>query len=107
MKITDEFIKQGMSGNGGWNKPQLESLGVSWPPKAGWKRRLVGKEISQEQADNFLRLRNRKSSNPSIPVQNKLNLYDRVDQLEKLVDDLHQRVGELESKMEILLPSLH
>jgi hypothetical protein len=29
--------------NGGWTKADLASLGVSWPPKSGWKKKLLEK----------------------------------------------------------------
>jgi hypothetical protein len=29
------------SDKGGWNKEDLESLGVSWPPPKGWKEEVV------------------------------------------------------------------
>jgi hypothetical protein len=50
MKITEEFIEKIASPRGGWNRPQLALLGVDWPPTTGWKRRLIGMEISEETA---------------------------------------------------------
>lgn len=29
---------------GGWTKKALESLGVSWPPQKGWKKKLEESE---------------------------------------------------------------
>lgn len=55
--ITAEFIVSGASPRGGWNRAQLATLGVSWPPIAGWKKRLIGKRISQDTANRFLQLR--------------------------------------------------
>jgi len=60
MLITKEFIESGMSRNGAWNKAQMDALGVKYefpfhlPHK--WKRKLVGKEISDSQAKKFIDL---------------------------------------------------
>jgi hypothetical protein len=64
--ITEEIIKQGMSLNGSWNIAQLKAIlpakefdrPYAWPSN-GWKRRLIGSEVSQEKIDEFLRLKNR------------------------------------------------
>jgi len=57
MRITEELLKRGTSRNGGWNKEQLEILGVSWPPIKGWKYRIIGQNISDKDAERFLKLR--------------------------------------------------
>ena len=57
MKITEEFIEKIASPRGGWNRPQLALLGVDWPPERGWKRRILGKEISEETAKRLEDLR--------------------------------------------------
>ena len=57
VKITLEIIEQGQSKEGGWNQAQLEILGVPWPPIKGWKTRLCGDELTQEEHDKFLSLK--------------------------------------------------
>lgn len=54
--ITNEIIEKGKSTNGGWNKKQLEIIGVT-SMKKGWKKRLIGKYISQERVAEFLKLK--------------------------------------------------
>lgn len=56
-KITDELIKGGMSGSGGWNKKQVELLGLKWPLTNGWKHRIIGTSITRENALKFLKLK--------------------------------------------------
>ena len=34
--------------NGGWTKEAFESLGVSWPPKKGWKKELLNREWTND-----------------------------------------------------------
>jgi len=36
------------SPKGGWSKESLKSLGVSWPPKRGWKNKLLSQTIEKE-----------------------------------------------------------
>lgn len=55
--ITQELIRAGESGAGGWNQAQLELLGVKWPPKHGWRRRIEGNLIPKSDAEKFVKLR--------------------------------------------------
>jgi hypothetical protein len=57
MKLTSQLIHEHAADGIGWNRPQLESLGVKWPLKSGWIRELEGKEISLEQWRRFVELR--------------------------------------------------
>lgn len=64
MKLTEEMILAGQTGNGGWNRAQLAALGIDWPPHKGWKRRLIGTEISEQQYQRFLQLKHFPKSDP-------------------------------------------
>ena len=55
--ITRELIREGQSLAGGWNRKQVELLGLSWPPKHGWQHKLLGTEISEASAARFVALR--------------------------------------------------
>lgn len=57
VKITQELIRRGESGAGGWNREQLRLIGVPWPPKHGWRRRVEGRWISKADAEAFVSLR--------------------------------------------------
>jgi hypothetical protein len=37
------------SPKGGWSKESLKSLGVSWPPKRGWKNKLLSQTIEKDK----------------------------------------------------------
>lgn len=58
IEITDEMIEQGKSKAGGWTRFQLGLLGVSWPPRHGWRQRAIGQAISDGAATAFLMNRN-------------------------------------------------
>jgi len=60
MLITEEFIISGQSRAGGWNRAQLELIGVPWPPRPGWKWRAIGTVIPDSDADLFLELKGKK-----------------------------------------------
>lgn len=53
MLVSNDWLLQWQTVNGGYNKRQLELLGIAWPPKRGWKRDLLGLEISEEKARAF------------------------------------------------------
>lgn len=57
MKITEQFLNDGKSICGGWNSKQLRLLGVKIPFRKGWKKRLIGKDITKETWDKFLDLK--------------------------------------------------
>lgn len=52
--ITGDFIAKGRSVAGGWKRTQLALLGVPWPPVAGWKARVIGTCITEEEGAEFL-----------------------------------------------------
>lgn len=60
MTITRQFIDLGASGKCGWTKEQLALLGIVWPPARGWSRRIVGTEIEEAIAHQFLSMRGHK-----------------------------------------------
>ena len=57
MKITATLIEAGKSIRGGWNRKQMDILGVDWPAREGWQRKVIGKEIHGDEAERFLHLR--------------------------------------------------
>jgi hypothetical protein len=57
VKITEEFLNNLSRHKDGWNRLQLELLGVAWPPAQGWKQGLLGKEISEETVRRLEALR--------------------------------------------------
>lgn len=56
MKLTRDFIMQHRTPRGAWNKPQLELIGVTWPPAKGWVDRCDGMEIPDAIAERFAAL---------------------------------------------------
>lgn len=63
VELTREFILQGRSGDHGWNKAQLASIGVGWPLKAGWIDNAIGRKVTQESAQRFLQLKGHTRAN--------------------------------------------
>lgn len=59
MKLTYELLDAGKSKNGAWSRQQLQVLGVKWPRKKGWMRRIVGQEYDAEVIDLFLKLKDK------------------------------------------------
>lgn len=57
IRVTEELIKKGEQGQGGFNRRQIEALGITWPPRHGWKRRALGTLITEEAAYEFVALK--------------------------------------------------
>lgn len=51
--VTDDWITDHPTKKGGYKAAQLRLIGVSWPPKQGWKRRASGKLITLEDKEKF------------------------------------------------------
>ena len=71
MIITEELIRSGVSERGGWNRKQTILLGFGWPLYPGWKSKIIGKEISESDADLFLSLKGQTLRSP-VAKGNKL-----------------------------------
>lgn len=54
MEISKEFLSAGASAVGGYTRKQVQLLGLTWPPPKGWKNLVIGTEISDESAEEFL-----------------------------------------------------
>lgn len=52
--ITDTLVERGKSAAGGFSKAQLSLLGIAWPPAAGWKKQIIGQQITEEAAAQFI-----------------------------------------------------
>ena len=74
MKITATLIEAGKSIRGGWNRKQMDILGVDWPVREGWQRKVIGKEISGDEAERYLALRGtvKRDRHKRSPVKNVL-----------------------------------
>jgi hypothetical protein len=55
--VTEKLLLAGRTGPGGWNRLQIECLGIKWPPKKGWKSRIRGRAIPRDKAERFVALR--------------------------------------------------
>lgn len=67
MIVTPKFITLGQSFRGGWDKRQLELIGVPWPPPPGWRKAAVGREISEDAATEFLARKKRRPEAGVVP----------------------------------------
>jgi hypothetical protein len=66
MKLTAGWIHEHKTVRGSWKRAQLEILGMAWPAKRGWIARVVGREISAEQAERFISFGGAEARNRTI-----------------------------------------
>ncbi|WP_367872829.1 hypothetical protein [Luteolibacter sp. Populi] len=56
--VTNDLLRRGQSGAGGWNRQQLRLIGIEhWPPPHGWQKRILGHPIAAEDVERFIALR--------------------------------------------------
>lgn len=61
IRLTSKLLHEAATdGYSGWNREQLELLGMSWPMPAGWLRRLVGKDVPLENWEKVMALKGTK-----------------------------------------------
>lgn len=51
--VTSEWLEKYKTPNGGFLYQQVTAIGVNWPLVSGWKTRVIGKVISEEQRQVF------------------------------------------------------
>lgn len=57
--LTPSIFEAARGRTGGWSKEQLAVLGVSWPPKKGWREALTGQLFPEVIVKRFIDLRDR------------------------------------------------
>ena len=53
MIITEKYLIDNATKRGGYTKAQVLALGLSWPLPSGWKKKIIGTEITDSQAARF------------------------------------------------------
>ena len=53
MIITKKWLNSHKTKFGAWTRPQIESLGLQWPPTKGWMDRVKGTVIDDNRARAF------------------------------------------------------
>ena len=51
--LTNKIIDDARTQRGSWTRKQLELLGVAWPPREGWKFRIIGIEYDEAVIEEF------------------------------------------------------
>jgi hypothetical protein len=51
--ITAEWLEQNKTAAGAYSKQQLKVLGIDWPPRKGWQKKVIGTEIRDTQSMQF------------------------------------------------------
>ena len=78
--ITRDMIRLGIS-KGGYNKKQLQALGVPWPPEKGWIDRFHNIQIDETAYKRFLSLKG-KSGRKKKPSKNRVAKDDFLESYE-------------------------
>lgn len=54
MKIlTEKFLLDNRTKNLGYTKVQLELIGICWPPKKNWKKKVINKVFDENILNKF------------------------------------------------------
>lgn len=52
-RVTKKWLNEHKTPKGGWTKKQIQALGLSYPPVAGWMSALNGELIDCDKARQF------------------------------------------------------
>jgi hypothetical protein len=90
--IDEQLLIAGRSKRGGWNRAQIEMLGVPWPLRQGWKEALLARRvpISETDAAIFVNLRDAKQRGQSRALRKLLTA--RHPRVVPLVDDVARAI---------------
>ncbi len=95
MIITKEFLSSGASWKGAWSERQVRLLGEKKGThnNKGWKDRVIGRNISDANAEEFLRLKDQHLTSKKADIEewiqgNKWTIDDYTDVVD--VDDLKE-----------------
>lgn len=80
MIITKQFLEDNRTPKGSFTKQQLKCLGVKWPPKSGWMKRVEGQEISDSDKQSFI--------NGRFQIGGNKGHKERIEKLESKVEHL-------------------
>ena len=53
-EVTDKFLFDNRTRKGGYTKKQIKALGISWPTRKGWKKKVIGQTISDRNKQLFI-----------------------------------------------------
>jgi hypothetical protein len=85
MIITDEWLINAAP-TGGYNKQQLNILGIEWPPCKGWKGKVIGKELCEEKVKEFKNCITIKKTKNNIHHNKLINNNILYEDESKLID---------------------
>jgi len=97
MIVTEKILEDGLSRRGGFNLAQLKALLPRWEfhagdngwPMKGWRRRIVGADVSKEKIDRFLALKDKHLR----PAPKTGNLFEQPKRDRFWPDDLELEPG--------------
>jgi hypothetical protein len=73
--ITEAWLLEHQSKRDGWTADQLRCVGVGWPPPRGWKREVIGREISDDARARFEQSLRAKAARQALAGSATLDLF--------------------------------
>jgi hypothetical protein len=101
VRIDDALLAAGRSRNGAWSRQQLALLGLRWPLKPGWQRRLVGRQIDEAQARQFVALRDTHLSEGPSPTERAARTERHLAELHKQIRQHERALGRLRAEVAV------
>ena len=77
IELTEKHL-QLAGNNGGYNLEQLKLLGISWPPRKGWKQHIIGEYFEKQIIDKFINF-NKDSSVSITQYFTKIEKQDNIE----------------------------
>ena len=73
--VTESWLIEHQSKAGAWTADQLAAIGVAWPPAHGWKRTVIGKQISDDARARFEQALRAKQARQALAGSATLDLF--------------------------------
>jgi hypothetical protein len=95
--VTKSFINKYVGNS--INSQQLRILGMNWPPQKGWKEKVVGKNISAQEAEIFMNSKKtklKKTKQKDENLKEWIALYYKFKKLNNdILESVIQEVNEM------------
>lgn len=108
-EITKQWLQNNKTPNGGYNRKQIESIGLTWPVRKGWQELLIGAQITQEQKQQFehCALRGNKKQQKQQRKQlelteSKQRAVSSSDKVMTLLEELNKRFASFDEFMKFV-----
>lgn len=98
LEVTNEFLDENKTARGAWTRAQTDALGIDWPLAHGWKAQVIGKTITDAQAETFIRGSGVFRPRTVRKERKRIRREGRIEAIQRELAELRERIKALEAR---------